>query len=180
MYNGYTRVGNFQQKNYSAEDRIYGTNGYFRWNYGCSAEQKTLGIPFRTLPWKRKQLGIQFRWTKKEANSWNSLPNPSVEEKTTQISVPWTKNRRKPTEFRSKPFRRRESYSEQNADTAAKRGLFCKTNLFLEFRGRKSDHRGCASSVKLHFFVEFSSVPRFGISSSVELGMPLNEHHRGR
>ncbi len=71
------RVGNFRQKNNSAEDEIDGTNGYFRRNSGCSAEQKisefrsksfpgrenntelhsieqkmkqTLGIPFRTLP----------------------------------------------------------------------------------------------------------------------------------
>ena len=44
------RVGNFRQKNNSAEDGIDGTNGYFRRNSGCSAEQN-LGIPFRTLPW---------------------------------------------------------------------------------------------------------------------------------
>ncbi len=43
------RVGNFRQKSISTEDGIYGTNGYFRWNSGCSVEQKTLGIPFRTL-----------------------------------------------------------------------------------------------------------------------------------
>ncbi len=57
LFNG---VGNFRQKNNSAEDGIDGTNGYFRLNSGCSAEQKTLGIPFRTLPRKRKQLGIPF------------------------------------------------------------------------------------------------------------------------
>ncbi len=76
------RVGNFRQKNNSAEDGTDGTNGYFRRNSGCSAEQKTsefrsesfrerennteirsveqkmkqtLGIPFRTLPRKRKK-----------------------------------------------------------------------------------------------------------------------------
>ena len=32
-----TRVGNFRQKNNSAEDRIDGTNGCFRRNSGCSA-----------------------------------------------------------------------------------------------------------------------------------------------
>ncbi len=58
------RVGNFRQKNNSAEDGIYGTNGYFRRNSGGSVEQKTLGIPFRTLLWKRKQLGIPFHGTK--------------------------------------------------------------------------------------------------------------------
>jgi hypothetical protein len=36
------RVGNFQQKNNSAENRIDETNGYFQWNFGCSAEQKPL------------------------------------------------------------------------------------------------------------------------------------------
>ncbi len=48
----------------SAEDVIDGSNGYFRQNSRCSAEQKTL---FRTLPWKKKQLEI-------EANSRNSIP----------------------------------------------------------------------------------------------------------
>ncbi len=56
----------------------------FRWNSGCFAEQKTLGILFHTLPPKRKNLGIPFCGTKIEANSWNSVPNHSAEEKTTQ------------------------------------------------------------------------------------------------
>jgi hypothetical protein len=35
---------------------------YFRQrNSGCSAEQKTLGIPFRTVPLKRKMFGIPLR-----------------------------------------------------------------------------------------------------------------------
>ncbi len=78
---GTPRVGNFRQKNNSAEDGIDGTNGYFRRNSGCSVEQKlsefrsepfrgiennsefrsveqklknTHGIPFKTLPRKRK------------------------------------------------------------------------------------------------------------------------------
>jgi hypothetical protein len=58
------RVGKFRQINNSAEDGIDGTNGYFRRNSGCSAEQKILGILFQTLPWKRQQLGIPFRGTK--------------------------------------------------------------------------------------------------------------------
>jgi hypothetical protein len=32
------KVGNFRQKNNSAEDGIDGTNSYFRRNSGCSAE----------------------------------------------------------------------------------------------------------------------------------------------
>jgi hypothetical protein len=82
------RVGNFRQKNNSAEDGIDGTNGYFQQNSGCSAEQKMIGIPFRTLLRKRKQLKIPFRGLKLEANSPNSLPNPAAEEKTTRKSVP--------------------------------------------------------------------------------------------
>jgi hypothetical protein len=91
-----SRVGNFRQKNNSAEDGIDGTNGYFRRISGRSAEQKisefrsepfrgrdnnsefrsvehkwkqALGIPFRTLPKKRKELGFPFRGTKIKANS---------------------------------------------------------------------------------------------------------------
>jgi hypothetical protein len=82
-----------------------GTNDYFRQNFGCSTEQKTvfrsepfhgrennsefisveqkwkqtLGIPFQILQRKRKKkLGIAFPGTKIEAHSWNSLPNPSA------------------------------------------------------------------------------------------------------
>jgi hypothetical protein len=91
-----SRVGNFRQKNNSAEDGIDETNGYFRRNSGCSAEQKisefrsepfrgrennsefrsveqkwkqALGIPFRTLPKKRKELVFLFPGTKIKANS---------------------------------------------------------------------------------------------------------------
>jgi hypothetical protein len=53
------------KKNYSPEDGINGTIGLFRRVSGCSAEQKTLGIPFRTIPWKRKMLGIPLRVKKK-------------------------------------------------------------------------------------------------------------------
>ncbi len=99
-----TRGGNFRQKNNSEEDRRDGTNGYFRRNSDCSAEEKIHGIPFRTLPQKRKQLGIPFHGPKKEANSRNSLPNPSVEEKTTRNSDPCNENRSKLWEFCSEPF----------------------------------------------------------------------------
>ncbi len=86
------RVGNFRQKNNSAEDGIDGTNSYFRRNSGCSAEQKisefrsepfrgrgnnsefrsveqkgkqTSKILFRTIPRNRTHLGISFRATRK-------------------------------------------------------------------------------------------------------------------
>jgi hypothetical protein len=39
-FNAGPRVGNFRQKNNSAEEGIDGTNGYFRRNSGCSLEQK--------------------------------------------------------------------------------------------------------------------------------------------
>jgi hypothetical protein len=54
---------------------------------GCSEEQKILGIPFRTLPRKRKQLRIPFCGTKVEANSRDSLLKPSAEEK--QLGMPF-------------------------------------------------------------------------------------------
>jgi hypothetical protein len=46
------------------------------WNFvlNHSAEQKTLGIPFRTVPQRRKMLGIPFRRKKIEASSRNSVP----------------------------------------------------------------------------------------------------------
>ncbi len=75
-----------------------------------SAEQKTLGIPIRTIPQRRKMLGIPF---------------------------PLEKNRSKLSEFR---------------------------------------FDGAGFFVKLIFFMPFSSVPSLGIDSSVNLGMPRNEH----
>jgi hypothetical protein len=89
---GVTRVGNFRQKNYSSEDRIDGTIGLFQRNSGCFVEQKTLEIPFRTIP-QRRMLG-----TKLEANSWNSILNHSAEQKL--------------SDFRSKLFRRGGKCSE--------------------------------------------------------------------
>jgi hypothetical protein len=47
-----------------------------------------------------------------EANSQNSVLNPSAEENTTRNSVPWNQNRCKFSEFRSEPFRGRELNSE--------------------------------------------------------------------
>ncbi len=47
-------------------------------------------------------------WDKIEANTWNSNPNLSTEEKTARNSVPWNKNRNKLSEFCS------EAVSEEN------------------------------------------------------------------
>ncbi len=104
------RVGNFRQKNNSAEDGIDRTYGYFRRNSGCSAEQKTLGIPFWTIPGKRKQLGIPFRRTKIVTNTRNPFFRIRVNN---QFRVPWNKNRSKLSECRSEPFCEREKDSEQ-------------------------------------------------------------------
>jgi hypothetical protein len=125
-----TKVGNFRQKNYSAEDGIDGKISVFRWNSGCSAEQKTLGIPFQTIPQRRKMFGIlcdgikigansqnsvlnhsgrennfEFHGTKIKANTWNSVPNHSAEEKTTRKSVPWNTNRSKLLGFSFEAYR---------------------------------------------------------------------------
>jgi hypothetical protein len=54
-----TRVGNFRQKNNSAEDGRDGTNGYFRRNFGCSAEQKIL--EFRSEPFRGRENTSEFR-----------------------------------------------------------------------------------------------------------------------
>jgi hypothetical protein len=84
-YGNTGRVGNFQQKNYSAEYGIDGTIGLFRQNAGCSAEQKTLEIPFRTIPQRRQMLRILCHGTKIEAKSRNSALNHSAEQKTLGI-----------------------------------------------------------------------------------------------
>ncbi len=64
----------------------------------CTVEQKlkqTLGIPFRIIRQKKQMLGIPFHVTKIEANFKTSIPNQSVEDKTTRNFIPWNKNRSK-------------------------------------------------------------------------------------
>ena len=53
------RVGNFRQKNNSAEDGIDGTNGYFRRTSGCSAEHKI--SEFRSEPFRGRGNNSEFR-----------------------------------------------------------------------------------------------------------------------
>ncbi len=79
------RVGNFRQKNNSAEDGIDGTNGYFRRNSGCSAEQKTSEFSSEHFSGRENNSEFLPVETKIEEYSQNSLPNPSAEEKTTRI-----------------------------------------------------------------------------------------------
>ncbi len=123
----------------------------FRRNSGCSAEQKTLGIPFRTIPQKRKMLGILCHETKLEANSRNFVLNHSAEQKTLGIAFQTVPQRSKMLEFRS------EACLEQKHAVYS----VCKSRIFF---------------IKLTFFMPFSSVPSLGIDSSVKLGMPRNEH----
>jgi hypothetical protein len=103
------RVGNFREKNNSAEDGIDGTNGYFRRNSGCSAEQKI--SEFRSEPFRGREKNSEFRSVEQkiEAISRNSLPNIPAEDKRTRNSVLWNKYRSKLSEFRSEPFRGKET-----------------------------------------------------------------------
>jgi hypothetical protein len=135
-------VCNFRQKNYSPEDGLYGEIGLFQRYSGCSAEQKTHGIPFRTVPQRRKMLAILHHGTKIEANSCNSVPNHSAVVKTTRNSVPKDKKRNKLSEFCSKDV------SEENI-------VFTEAVFF----------------VKQIFFIPFPSVPSLGTDSSIKLGM---------
>jgi hypothetical protein len=118
--------------------------GWFRRNSGCSAEQKTLGIPFRTVTQRRKMLRILYHGTKIEANSRDSVLHHSAEEKTTWNFVPWNKIE----EFRPKHF-------------------FFEKMLSILFAG-------AGFFVTLIFVVPFPSVPSLGIDSSGNLGMPRN------
>jgi hypothetical protein len=144
-------VGNFRQKNYSAEDGIDGTIGLFRRNSGCSAEQKILGIPFRTIPLRRKMLGILYHGTKLEANARNSVLNQSAEEQKTRNSVPWKKNTSKHLEFCSEPFRGRDNNSEFRSEACLKH-VWDENMLSILFAGE-------GFFVKLIFFhaISFSS-----------------------
>ncbi len=53
--------------------------------------RRNSGIPFRTVPQRRKMLGILYHGTKLEANAQNSVLNHTTEEKTTRILFPGTK-----------------------------------------------------------------------------------------
>ncbi len=114
------------KKNYSAEDGIDGTIGLFRRNSGCFAEQKTLGITFRIIPQRRKRLGILYHGPRIEANSRNSVPNHSAEEKSTRNSVPWNKKRSKLSESGSEAC----LGQKHAANSVCWSRIFCQTNFF--------------------------------------------------
>ncbi len=122
----------FPTKNYSAEDEIDGIIGLFWRNSGCSVEQKTLGIPFRTIPQKRRILGILYNGTKMEANSRNSVLNHSAEQKT--LGIPFR------TVRRGRKMLDRSKLSEICSEACLRQKhavssvcwsrSFCKTNFF--------------------------------------------------
>jgi hypothetical protein len=93
-----------------------------------------------------------------EANSPNSLPNSSAEEKTTRNSVLCGKK----IEANS-----RNSVPNHYAEE--------KTTQSRMYRGRQSDQRGCASFVKLYFFAEFLSF----LFRASELALPRNSECLG-
>jgi hypothetical protein len=78
----------YGSRDHSPSEGIDETKGYFRRNSDCSTDQKTLGIPFRTIPRRRKILGIPNRRTEKEVNFRNFVPEQFVEKKTAQNSIP--------------------------------------------------------------------------------------------
>jgi hypothetical protein len=130
----------------------------FRRNSSCSAEQETLGIPFRISPQRRKMFGILYRETKIESNTSNSVPNHSAEVKPTRNSVPWNK-----------------ISCTLSLLLIANLSEFCSETCL----GRKQAlNTVCWSRIffKLIFFMSLRSVPSFGIDSSLNLGMPRNEH----
>ena len=147
------RVGNIRQKFFSAEDWIDGTFGLFRRNSSCSAEQKTLAR--------------------------NSVQNRSAGEKNARNSVPWNKKRSKLSEFRSEPFRGTEnswnsipSAEDRNAQNSVPKHVPDKNMQSILIAGT-------GLFVQLIFFMTFSSFPSLGIDSSVNLGMPWDEHNNG-
>jgi hypothetical protein len=105
------RVGNFRQKNNSAEDGIDGTNGYFRRNSGCSADRKSRNsVPNPSAEEKTTRNSIP--WNKNKSKLPLFCSEPFAEENTTRNSIPWNQNRCQFSEFRSEPFRGREHNSE--------------------------------------------------------------------
>jgi hypothetical protein len=89
------RVGNFQQKNYSAEDGIDGTIGLLRRNSAAVPRNRKLS-EFRSESFRRgeKARNSVPHGPRIEANSRNFVPNHSTEEKSTRNSVPWNKKKK--------------------------------------------------------------------------------------
>ncbi len=89
-------------------------------------KKQTLGIPFRTLQRKRKHPGIPFRGKKIEANSRNSAPDHSAEEKTSQSKTRQPKI--------SKIVSEKTTFEERKNHFLKLICLFCKTNFYRMYR----------------------------------------------
>jgi hypothetical protein len=105
----------------------------------------------------------EFRLFRGTENSWNSVQNHFAEEKNVWNSVTWNKNRRKLSELCSKSFHGREP--TQNSETKKEVNSQNSVQLSILFAEARF-------FVKPILFTSFSSVPGFGIDSSLNLGMP--------
>ncbi len=152
-----TRVGNFRQKNNSSENGIDGTTGYFRRNSGCSVKQKALGIPFPTLPRKKKQLGNSFRWTKIEAG----FPSRTLQQKRNQLGIPFRGTKIEANSRSSLPNSSPEEKKlgilfsgtkiEANSTNSVPNHFAEDKPLRVECRGRQSDQRNRSESIPRNF-----------------------------
>jgi hypothetical protein len=109
----------------------------FHWNTACFAEEKNLGIPFRTISRKRKTLGILFQtisWKRKPSEIC-SKPFLGREKPSEFHSEPFL-GREKPIEFRSEPFlddKTSELYSERFSEAKKPRN-----SVLNHFQKRKN------------------------------------------
>jgi hypothetical protein len=71
-----SRVAIFRQKNYSAKIGTSRNRRQFRRNPASFAEEKNLGIPFRTIARKRKTLGIPFLLFRTISRKRKTIRNP--------------------------------------------------------------------------------------------------------
>jgi hypothetical protein len=134
-------------------------------NSGCSAEHKTPGIRFQTIPQRRKMLGILDWGTKIEENSRNFILKPFHGRDATRNSVLWNKKRSKLSEFCSEAFCQRK----QASNSVCWSRIFCKTDIFhvipfrSELRNRlfrepRNEHflprnnGNCSESIQGNFF----------------------------
>ncbi len=122
MYDA-NRVAIFRKKNYSAEYETRRNRREFRRNSVCFAEEKNLGIPFRTISWKRKTIPFQTIFTDK---TLEFLSEPFSEEKTSEFrselfseekktrnSIPNHFRKRKHLKTRSNPFLEQKTLGKQ-------------------------------------------------------------------
>jgi hypothetical protein len=94
------RVAIFRHKNYTAEYETTRNRREFRQNSVCLAEEKNLGIPFRTIFWKRKTIPFQTIFNDK---TLEFLSEPFQKRKL-RNSFPDHFQKKKNSEFHSDPF----------------------------------------------------------------------------